>query len=217
MFAAHRPGDHQAVGVAGRGDELDAEPGHVEDDVAQGDQLRLASVAAAGRDGAQAERPAKELSVLRLQRLDRPKLAGVGHQLRAGPALPAGGRWSTRSPHGGRSRPPRARTDRRRRPARPGRPARGPAARRACRRGTPGTASGNGSDPGPAVRETAPGIRTPRRETVRSVSPGPTGFGGSRASEIVPRVGEIEALVAQRKVRDLVAGHRRRQRAPVVE
>ena len=37
------------------------------------------------------------------------------------------------------------------------------------------------------------------------------------ASEIMARIGEVEALVAERKIGDLVARHRQRERGPVVE
>ncbi len=60
MFSVTGPVTTSAVGVAGRGDELDAEPAQVEDDGAEHVQVGLAGVAAAGAHLAQLERAAEE-------------------------------------------------------------------------------------------------------------------------------------------------------------
>src|ERR1051326_2544171 len=57
----------------------------------------------------------------------------------------------------------------------------------------------------------------PPRETGEAAGPGRGGRESDRASEIVARVGKVEALVAEGKVRDLVAAHGEGERVPVAE
>ena len=58
--AGDRPGDVDAVGVARRGDEVDAEAGQVEKGRVEHVGVRLAGVAAAGRDLAELQRAAEQ-------------------------------------------------------------------------------------------------------------------------------------------------------------
>ena len=68
MFCGDRAGDEQAVGVARRRHELDAEPAEVEDDRAEDVDVGLAPVAAARGHLAQLERPAEQAPQLRVER-----------------------------------------------------------------------------------------------------------------------------------------------------
>ena len=65
MFSRDRAGDEDAVGMSRRGDELDAEPAGIEDDIAERVGLDLAAVAAAGADLAQAQRAAEQAAAAR--------------------------------------------------------------------------------------------------------------------------------------------------------
>ena len=56
--------------MARRGDEFDAEPAGVEDDVAESVRLDLAAVAAAGADLAQAQLAAEQAPQLAIERVD---------------------------------------------------------------------------------------------------------------------------------------------------
>src|SRR5262245_45118717 len=59
-----RPGNQHTIGVARRGDEIDAKPAGVENDIAERVHLDLAPVATAGTDLAQPQRPAKDAAQL---------------------------------------------------------------------------------------------------------------------------------------------------------
>ena len=65
---ADRAGDDDAVGMAGRGDELDAESAHVENDGAEDVQIGLGRAVTAGADLAKLERAAEEAEHLLLER-----------------------------------------------------------------------------------------------------------------------------------------------------
>src|SRR5579885_358037 len=80
-----RPGNENPVGVAGRGDEVDAKTARVEHHIAESIDFRLAAVAAAGADLAQPQRPpeqppqlATEGIDLRLVAAGQEKLVAVG-------------------------------------------------------------------------------------------------------------------------------------------
>ena len=75
------------IGVSRRGDELDAEPAGIEDDIAQRVGLDLAAVAAAGADLAQSQRAAEQPLQFAVERGDFRHLVAGGDKL----AAPRGG------------------------------------------------------------------------------------------------------------------------------
>ena len=68
MFLRDRAGDEQSVGVARRGDELDAEAAEIPADGAEHVGVGLAGVAAAGADLPQPQRAAEELAQFFVER-----------------------------------------------------------------------------------------------------------------------------------------------------
>ena len=74
----YRPGDDDAVGVTRRSHELDAESGHVEHHVAEGDELGFAPVAAPRDNRAESEGAPEQASRALIQRAGELDLAGGG-------------------------------------------------------------------------------------------------------------------------------------------
>jgi len=208
-----------------RGDELDAEPAGIEDDIAQRVGLDLTAAAAAGADLAQSQRAAEQPLQFAVERSDfRHRVTG-GHKV----AAPRGGQPPIPRERDAVPRAPRfaiaaedalAEIDLR------------PRVRdrqRAGRAQVHAARQGGGIllrvEPGPAA-ELLRHRRVPAREICRPVS-----LAGTRQQclehqpnspevtplQIMAAIGKIEALVAQREVHDRLSAHRETQREPVSE